>query len=67
VDHHVYKSFCRRKQSESINEVDQKALIYSPPQDRDIYVAEKRKLLLRALGLLSEQERLLYRLCFVFG
>jgi len=46
--------------------VDQVALIYLPPQDRDIYSAEKRKLLFRALGMLSEQERLLYRLWFVY-
>jgi RNA polymerase sigma factor (sigma-70 family) len=66
VDHHVYKSLCRRKQSESLDVVDQKELICSPTQDRDLYAAEQRKLLFRALGMLSEQERLLYRLCFVF-
>jgi RNA polymerase sigma factor (sigma-70 family) len=63
--HHVHKSICRRKQSESLDEVDQMALIYSPPQDRDIYSAEQRKLLFRALGKMSEQERLLYQLWFV--
>src|SRR5262249_34487065 len=56
----------RRKQSESLDEIDQGELIYSPPQYRDIYAAEQRKLLFRALGRLSEQERLLYQLCFVF-
>jgi RNA polymerase sigma factor (sigma-70 family) len=66
VNHHVYKCLCRRKQAGSINEVDREALIYSPPQDLDIYSAEQRKLLFRALGMLSEQERLLYQLCFVF-
>jgi RNA polymerase sigma factor (sigma-70 family) len=66
VDHYVYKYLCRKKQSESLDDVDQRALIYSPPQDLDIYAAEKRKLLFRALGKLSEQERLLYKLCFVF-
>jgi RNA polymerase sigma factor (sigma-70 family) len=65
VDHHVYKYLCRRKQSESLDEVDHRALIYSPPQDRDIYSAEQRKLLFRALGKLSEQDRLLYQLWFV--
>ncbi len=66
VDHYVYKYLYRQKQAESSDEVDQGALVYSPPQDRDIYAAEQRKLLFRALGKLSEQERLLYRLCFVF-
>ena len=66
VDHHVYKYLRRRKQYESLDEVDQRALIYSPPQDQDIYSAEQRKLLFRALGMLSEQERMLYKLCFVF-
>jgi RNA polymerase sigma factor (sigma-70 family) len=66
VDHHVYKCLRRRKQYESLDEVDQVALIYSPPQDRDIYSGEQRKLLFRALGMLSEQERLLYELCFDF-
>jgi len=66
VDNHVYKCLCRRKQAESFDEIDQGALIYSPPQDRDLYAAEQRNLLFRALGTLSEQERLLYQLCFVF-
>jgi RNA polymerase sigma factor (sigma-70 family) len=66
VDHHIYKFLCRRKRSESLDVVDQKALIYLPAQDRDLYAAEQRKLLFRALGMLSEQERLLYKLCFVF-
>jgi DNA-directed RNA polymerase specialized sigma24 family protein len=42
------------------------ALIYSPPQERDIYVAEQRELLFGAIGRLSDQERLLYQLCFIF-
>jgi DNA-directed RNA polymerase specialized sigma24 family protein len=39
---------------------------FSQPQDRDIYAAEQRRLLSRALGRLSEQEWFLYQLCFVF-
>lgn len=66
VNHHVYRCLYHRKRAENPDEVDQEVLIYSPPQDRDIYAAEQRKLLLRALGRLSEQERLLYMLCFVF-
>jgi RNA polymerase sigma factor (sigma-70 family) len=66
VNHHVYKDLCRRKRAENHDEIDQEALIYSPPQDLDIYAAEKRKLLFRALGMLSEQERLLYHLWFVY-
>jgi RNA polymerase sigma factor (sigma-70 family) len=66
VNRHVYKTLCRRKRTENHDEIDQEALIYSPPQDRDIYAAEKRKLLFRALGMLSEQEQLLYRLWFVY-
>jgi len=65
VNHHVYKYFCRQKQVENLDEIDQATLIYSPPQDRDIYAAEQRKLLFRAFGKLSEQERLLYDLWFV--
>jgi RNA polymerase sigma factor (sigma-70 family) len=64
VDRHIYRHFCRRRQAESIDDIDQGALIYSPPQDRDVYAAEQRKLLFQALGMLSEQERLLYQLCF---
>jgi RNA polymerase sigma factor (sigma-70 family) len=66
VDNHVYKCSCRRKETESFDEVDLGELIYSPPQDQDIYAAEQWKLLFRALGRLSEQERLLYQLCFLF-
>ncbi|MGH9755557.1 MAG: sigma-70 family RNA polymerase sigma factor [Blastocatellia bacterium] len=66
VNHHVYKSLCRRKPTESLDEIDQGALIYLPPQDRDIYAAEKRKLLFRALDMLSGQEWLLYNLWFVY-
>jgi RNA polymerase sigma factor (sigma-70 family) len=66
VNHHVYKSLCRRKQAENLDEIDQRALIYLPPQDRDIYAAEKRKLLLGAIDMLSGQERLLYNLWFVY-
>lgn len=66
VNHHAYKYFYRRKQSENLNEVNHVSLTYSPAQDRDIYFAEKQVLLSRALGTLSEEERLLYQLCFVF-
>jgi len=66
VDNHIYSCLCRRKQGENHDEVDQGALVYSPRQDRDIYAAEQRNLLSRALGKLSDQERLLYLLCFVF-
>lgn len=55
-----------RKQVESLDEIDQAALSYSPPQDREGYAAEQRKLLLQALGKLKGQERLLYQLWFVF-
>jgi len=55
----------RRRQAENLDEVDQGALIYSPPQDRGIYAMEQRKLLFRALGRLSEQERLLHHLWYV--
>jgi len=65
VDHHVYKYLYRGKQAESFDDVEQRALVYSPLQDRDIYAAEQQKLLFRALGKLSEQERLLYNLWFV--
>jgi RNA polymerase sigma factor (sigma-70 family) len=65
VNNHVYKSLSRRKPAGTSDEVDQRALIYSPPQDRDLYAAEQRELLFRALDMLSEQERLLYQLCFV--
>jgi RNA polymerase sigma factor (sigma-70 family) len=66
VTHHFYKYLCRRKQAESLDEIDQLALIYSPPQEREIYAAEQRELLFRALGRLSDQERLLYQLYFIF-
>jgi RNA polymerase sigma factor (sigma-70 family) len=65
VNHHVYKCLCRRKRAGNFDEIDQVALIYSPPQDRDIYAAEMRRLLFQALGMLNEQERLLYQLWFV--
>jgi RNA polymerase sigma factor (sigma-70 family) len=66
VDHHVYRCLYRRRHAENHDGIDQVALSYSPPQDRDIYAAEQRRLLFRALGKLSAQERLLYQLCFVF-
>jgi RNA polymerase sigma factor (sigma-70 family) len=66
VDNHIYSCHYRRRQDENPDEVDQGALVYSPPPDRDIYAAEQRNLLSRALDKLSDQERLLYQLCFVF-
>jgi RNA polymerase sigma factor (sigma-70 family) len=66
VDNHIYSCLSRRRQGENHDEVDQGALVYLPPQDLDIYAAEQRNLLSRALGKLSNQERLLYQLCFVF-
>jgi RNA polymerase sigma factor (sigma-70 family) len=66
VDNHIYSYLYRRRQAESPDEVDRGALVYSPPQDGDIYDAEQRELLYRALGKLSDQERMLYQLCFVF-
>jgi RNA polymerase sigma factor (sigma-70 family) len=66
VNHHVCKYLYRRKRAEHLDEVDQGGLIYLPSQDRDIYAAEKRELLFRALGMLSEQEQLLYHLWFVY-
>jgi RNA polymerase sigma factor (sigma-70 family) len=66
VNHHVCKYLYGRKRAEHLDEVDHRTLIYLPPQDRDMYAAEKRKLLFRAIGMLSEQEQLLYRLCFVY-
>jgi RNA polymerase sigma factor (sigma-70 family) len=65
VDHDVYRWLYRRKRAESFDDVDQMALVYSPPQDRDIYASEQRKMISRAIGALSEQERLLYNLWFV--
>ncbi|HEY9432030.1 MAG TPA: sigma-70 family RNA polymerase sigma factor [Blastocatellia bacterium] len=65
VNHHVYKRLRRRKPAGIPDELDQGSLIYSPPQDQEIYAAEQRELLFRALCALSEQERLLYNLCFV--
>jgi RNA polymerase sigma factor (sigma-70 family) len=66
VDNHIYSCLRRRRQGENYNEIDPVALVYSPRQDRDIYDAEQRNLLSRALGKLSDQERQLYQLCFVF-
>jgi len=66
VDNHIYSCLCRRRQAGSPSEIDQEPLVYSPTQDLDIYAAEQRNLLSRALGKLSDQERLLYQLCFVF-
>jgi RNA polymerase sigma factor (sigma-70 family) len=65
VDNHIYSCLYRRRRADSPDEVDNVALICSPPQDPDIYAAEQQKLLSWALGRLSEQERLLYNLWFV--
>jgi RNA polymerase sigma factor (sigma-70 family) len=66
VENHIYSCLYRRKQAASLDVVDQGSLVYSPPQNRDIYATEQRRLLSRAIGRLNEQERLLYQLCFVF-
>jgi RNA polymerase sigma factor (sigma-70 family) len=66
VSHHIYKYLYWQKQAESLDEVDQVALLYAPTQDQDVYVTEKRKILSRALGELSEQEWMFYQLWFVF-
>jgi RNA polymerase sigma factor (sigma-70 family) len=66
VDNHIYSCLYRRRQAENSDGVDQGALVYTPRQDREIYAAEQRNLLSRALGELSDQERLLYQFCFVF-
>jgi RNA polymerase sigma factor (sigma-70 family) len=65
VNRHTYKYFRWLKHTESPAEVDLEALIYPPPQDRDIYTVEMRKRLFSALRSLSAQERLLYHLWFV--
>ena len=66
VNHQAYKYFCRRKQTRNTQEVDQGLLVYSPSQDQDVYTEEQRKLLFRALAKLSDQERLLYHLWYVY-
>lgn len=66
VNHHVCKYLYGRKRAERLDDVDHGTLIYLPSQDRDIYAEEKRKLLFQAISMLSEQERLLYRLWFVY-
>jgi RNA polymerase sigma-70 factor, ECF subfamily len=66
VNHHIYNYFTRWKQIESLNEVDQSLLSYSPLLDQGIATAERRKLLSSALDSLSQQERLLYRLSYIF-
>ena len=55
VNHYASKYFYRRKHNENLNEINHGSLTYSPPQDRDIYFAEKQILLSRALGKLSEE------------
>jgi RNA polymerase sigma factor (sigma-70 family) len=65
VDHHIHNYFYRRKQTETLDGIDQESLTYSPLQDQGIDVAEKRKLLLIALSKLGWQERLLYQLWFI--
>jgi RNA polymerase sigma factor (sigma-70 family) len=66
VDNHIYSCLSRRRQGENPDDVDRGTQVYLPPQDRNIYTAEQQTLLSRALARLSEQERLLYQLCFVF-
>jgi RNA polymerase sigma factor (sigma-70 family) len=66
VNHHIYNYFTRWKQIESLNEVHQALLSYSPLLDQGIATAERRMLLSSALNSLSQQERLLYRLSYIF-
>jgi RNA polymerase sigma factor (sigma-70 family) len=65
VDHHIYNYVYRRKQTETLDEIDQESLTCSPLQDQGIDTAEKRKLLFNALSKLSGQERLLFQLWFI--
>ncbi len=66
VNHYIYKYLCRQKQLESLDELDQGSLTYSPPQDQGIETAERRKLLFNTLSKLNLQERMLYQLWFVY-
>jgi RNA polymerase sigma factor (sigma-70 family) len=65
VKNHIYNYFNRRKQNESLNEVDQRLLAYSPVLDQAIIITEWRKLLLSVLTNLSQEERMLYQLWFL--
>jgi RNA polymerase sigma factor (sigma-70 family) len=65
VDHHIYNYFNSRKQIESLDEVDEGSLTYSPLLDQGIVTAQRRKLLFSALRNLNQEERLLYQLWFL--
>jgi RNA polymerase sigma factor (sigma-70 family) len=65
VNHHIYKYLYRLKKTETLAEVDQGSLAYSPLQDQGIDTAEKQRLLFSALSKLRWQERLLYQLWFI--
>jgi len=65
VNHHISNFLQRRRQNENLDEVDPDSLTYLPPQDEEIAATEKQRLLLKALSKLSEQELLLYQLCFI--
>jgi RNA polymerase sigma factor (sigma-70 family) len=65
VNHHIYKSFNSQKQIESLDEVDQRSLAYSPLLYQSIVTTERQKILSSALSKLRQEERLLYQLLFI--
>jgi RNA polymerase sigma factor (sigma-70 family) len=65
VNHYIYKYSNRRKEIESLDELDEGSLTYSPMLDQVIVTTERRKLLSRALSKLCQEERLLYQLWFI--
>jgi RNA polymerase sigma factor (sigma-70 family) len=66
INNHIYNYLNSRKQIESLDEIDEGSLTYSPLLDQGIVTAERRKLISSALDSLSLQERLLYQLCYIF-
>jgi RNA polymerase sigma factor (sigma-70 family) len=66
ANNHIFKYFNSREQVDSIDEVDQGSLRYLPLLDQGIVTAERRSLLLSALRKLSQEERMLYQLCFIY-
>jgi RNA polymerase sigma factor (sigma-70 family) len=66
VNHHISNYLQRRRQNESLAEVDSDSLTCLPSQDEEVAAAEKQKLLLKACCKLNEQELLLYQLCFAY-
>jgi RNA polymerase sigma factor (sigma-70 family) len=65
VTNHICHYLKSRKQNESLDEVDQAFLAYSPLLDQAIVTAERRKLLLIALRKLTQEEQRLYQLWFL--